>query len=176
MKHANTCRTTITNQALFTTSPHHPQQQHLATADSGASNIYVAKQDMQMLTNTTPDAPTNITHVQAAEGTIMKSHATGDIVFKGMPNVTFKAQVFEDLQSTLLGVGAIIDKADVKAILSTDGIEFVNRSGDIVLAGPRCEQTGLWNIDLNEHVSKPTLSHGLSVRPLPMDSVADLIE
>ena len=49
-----------------------------------------------MLTNTTPDAPTNITHVQAAEGTIMKSHATGDIVFKGMPNVTFKAQVFED--------------------------------------------------------------------------------
>ena len=129
-----------------------------------------------MLTNTTPDAPTNITHVQAAEGTIMKSHATGDIVFKGMPNVTFKAQVFEDLQSTLLGVGAIIDKADVKAILSTDGIEFVNRSGDIVLAGPRCEQTGLWNIDLNEHVSKPTLSHGLSVRPLPMDSVADLIE
>ena len=121
MKYANTCRTTITNQALFTTSPHHPQQ-HLATADSEASNIYVAKQDMQMLT---PDAPVNITHVQAAEGTIMKSHATGDIVFKGMPNVTFKAQVF---------------------------------------------------IDLNEHVSKPTLSHGLSVRPLPMDSVADLIE
>ena len=106
MKPVKLCCTPLTNRASLTTSPHHPNQ-HLATADSGASNIYVAQQDMKILTNTTLDKPSDITHVQAAEGTIMKSKATGDMTFNGMPDITFKAQVFDDLQSTLLGVGAI---------------------------------------------------------------------
>jgi hypothetical protein len=169
MSHANT----VTNRAIFKDSPH--PTKHLATADSGASGIYIAKQDVAVLTNTTRDLPAEVTHVQAAEGSIMTSHATGDIVFTGMPDTVFKAQVFDKLQNTLVGVGAIIDQADVKAILARDSIQFVNPSGDVVLAGPRCLNTGLWSLDLGESTVHPQPAYGLGVRPLPMESVGDLV-
>ena len=175
MNHAYVCDKQITNKASsILDSPHHPKQL-MATADSGASGIYIAKQDMAVVSNPILDTPSTMTHVQAAEGSVMSSHATGDMTFKGMPDIPFKAQVFNDLQSTLLGVGAIVDKANVKAVLSTDGIQFINKDGDVVLSGPRCANTGLWSIDLQAHVHRPTDHHALSVRPLPMDSVGDLV-
>jgi hypothetical protein len=93
-----------------------------------------------------------------------------------MPGIEFPAKVFDTLESSLIGVGTIIDKANVKAVLSRDAIEFTNHEGTTVLSGPRCKQSGLWNIDLDHNVGSPCANSALAVRPLPMDSVGDLIE
>jgi hypothetical protein len=150
----------------------------MATADSGASGIYITTKDKHILTNTQPDTPSTTTLVQAAEGSIMSSTATGNLTFKGLPHTTFQAKVFDTLDSSLVGVGTIIDQANVKALLSAEAIHFINQQGDIVLTGPRCPTTGLWNIDLNTTTvatHATTKAKGFAVRPLPMDSVGDLI-
>ena len=105
----------------------------------------------------------------------MKSSASGKLHLKGMPGIEFTAKVFDDLESSLIGVGTIIDKANDKAVLTSDAIKYINQTGATVLSGPRCQQSGLWNIDLDSNV---TFQRGraLAVRPLPMDSVGDLIE
>jgi hypothetical protein len=169
----------LNKQHNFTSSPHPPlqQQPRTAPADSGASGIFLASRDEDLITPS--NQPHNTTFVQAAEGSIIKSKAAGTLQFKGLPGVAFPAKVFDDLQGSLLGVGTIIDGANVKAVLSSDSIKFVNQQGVTVLAGPRCKDTGLWNINLDESVThNPQLltERALAVRPLPMDSVGDLIE
>ena len=72
----------------------------------------------------------------------------------------------------------MISKAKVKAVLSSEAIEFVNKQGHTVLSGPRCKESGLWNINLDDSIVKPKspVDLALAVRPLPVDSVGDLIE
>jgi hypothetical protein len=169
----------ITNKTNFTqqTPPHKltPTNTRVAPADSGASGIYISNEDSDLLANTSIDQQSDVTQVQAAEGTVMHSKASGSLRFHGMPDIDFPAKVFDELDSSLIGVGTSIDKAKVKAVLSSDSIDFINQDGTIVLSGPRCRRSGLWNIDLNQSVVNPC-AHALAVRPLPMDSVGDLIE
>ena len=108
----------------------------------------------------------------------MKSKSSGTLQFKGMPGVKFPAKVFDDLQDSLIGVGTIIDEAAVTAVLSSDSIQFVDKFGKTVLSGPRCnKESGLWNINLQDSgILTTSTSAALSVRPLPMDTVGDLIE
>lgn len=168
----------IINKSYFTKpSPPHKLSlpRRTAPADSGASGIYLSKQDSDLLANITVDQPHEVTLVEAAEGSVMKSSASGKLHLRGIPGIEFPAKVFDDLESSLIGVGTIIDTANVKAVLSSDSIEFINQFGNTVLSGPRCKQSGLWNIDLDSNVTSQR-KRALSVRPLPMDSVGDLIE
>jgi hypothetical protein len=129
-----------------------------------------------MLYNVKNDKPNEITRVQVAEGAIIQSTSTGSLRFKGILHVEFSAKVFDELEGSLLGVGAIVDGAHVKACLSSDSIEFIDKQGNVVLTGPRCRQTGLWNINLDDaiidkHPASMSAKNckALSVRPLPMD-------
>ena len=66
----------------------------------------------------------------------------------------------------------------LEPFLSRDNIEFINGQGVTVLSGPRCKRSGLWSIDLEATTTRvdTPVAKGLSVRPLPADSVADWIE
>ena len=175
MDPAKKCLHAITKQAPINYPPP-KSSKHLATADSGASGIYIASKDTQLIKDLQTDHPDNHTHVEAAEGTIITSHAKGNISFPGMPGIKFQAHAFHNLQESLLGIGTIIDTAHVRAILSDNDIKFIDNSGTTVLQGPRCRTTGLWNIDLNwQPVDATATDKALAVRPLPMDSVGDLI-
>jgi hypothetical protein len=67
--------TTIIKKTNFTqqTPPHKPSStiNRVAPADSGASGIYISNKDSDLLTNTSIDQQSDVTHVQAAEGTVM---------------------------------------------------------------------------------------------------------
>jgi hypothetical protein len=168
------CCSAITKKHhLCNNSPPHPNPQRTATADSGASGIFLAKKDEDLANDLTAN---NNKYIQVAEGTIIQSQSSGNLRLKGLPHVALPVTVYDKLQGSLLGVGPILDSADATAVLTRSDIKFISPNGDTLLSGPRDPATGLWNINLDNDVIATTAPQSaLAARPLPMDSVGDLI-
>jgi hypothetical protein len=117
-----------------------------AVVDSGASNIYFAKD--AAICNF--DSSTPKVNVGTATGQVQRSTGTSELNLLSFPdNFPTKGHVMPSFKHILLGIGKICD-ADCKVVFTKETVVVYNAQQQPILSGWR-ETTGpkLWRISLN---------------------------
>ena len=117
-----------------------------AVVDSGASNIYFAKD--AAICNFDSSAPK--VNVGTATGQVQRSTGTAELNLPSLPaNFPTKGHVMPSFKHTLLGIGKICD-ADCKVVFTNEEVVVYNAQQQPILSGWR-ETTGakLWRIALS---------------------------
>ena len=125
--------------------------------DSGATNHYVAPNDVSLLTNVRNNSSIN---VSLPNGSILESTKTGTLPFANLSSTATEAHILPGLSNTsLLSLGQLADDGCI--ILLTKTHLKVLKNFETILTGFRNKQDGLWDVPfpsttLQSSIQQPT--------------------
>jgi hypothetical protein len=138
--------------ATVPTSPKHV----LAKADTGATAHYFKPSDAAILdklhdTDTGPN-------VRLPNNTIIKATQAGYLRNTTLPATATKTHIFPELKSaSLVSIGQLCD-VGCEAVFRKQDLNIYNHHRQLVLAGRRNANDGLWDIELPTSPPEPTVN------------------
>ena len=108
--------------------------------------MYICLADSNILTNIVPcsDGPT----VMLANNQTIKPTHRALLNAPALPIEAREAWMFPDLKRSLIAIKPLCD-ADLVATFRKDRVDIHNAEGNLLLTGPRCTETHLWNVPIS---------------------------